>query len=356
MIASDAIICTDERQNITFFNAGAEATFGYAALEVLGQPLSALLPPRVRAAHEGHVSAFARSTTPSRTMGERREITGLRKDGSEFPAEAAIAHVATPEGSAYSVVLRDITERRKIEMVNARLVRDLQAAVAARDEMLGVVSHDLRNPVNAVKMLSTAILSVRGAGDLSEEVRSHASTMRQAAEQMDTLIQDLLDVTRLESGRLRLSPHPVALQELVDAVFATLGPLAVEAGVALVSDVSDPSLRVDADRNRVLQVLSNVVGNAIKYTPRGGDVTISGSRDAGTGDVRVAVVDSGVGIDSDELPRVFDRFWQSKRKNRSGAGLGLSIARGLVRAHGGRIWIESELDRGTCVYFTLPAA
>jgi PAS domain S-box-containing protein len=354
MIASDAIICIDGSQCITFFNDGASQIFGYAAHEVVGKRLEMLLPSRFRDAHAGHVAMFGTSAVSARRMGERKQIAGVRKDGTEFPAEAAIARVETDDGIAYSVVLRDITERRRIEAVTAQLVRDLQNAVSARDEMLGIVSHDLRNPVNAVKMLSTAILLSGEQRALPAEVREHANTMVRAAEQMDALIQDLLDVTRIESGRMHLSPQAVPIGELVSSTLETLSPLADAEGVDVHEGIGDDLPDVDADAGRMIQVLSNLLGNAIKYTPRGGRVTVSAARDGD--DVKVTITDTGVGIAAEELPRVFDRFWQSRRTNRSGAGLGLTIARGIIRGHGGRIWMESTPGEGTTVHFTVPIA
>jgi signal transduction histidine kinase len=178
--------------------------------------------------------------------------------------------------------------------------------------------------------------------------------MGKAAQQMDALIQDLLDVTHIESGRLQLASQAVPLVTLAQYALTTLAPIAEEEGVTLQSGIGDDLPPVDVDADRVVQVFSNLVGNAIKYTPRGGTVTLSASRDYD--DVRVSVVDTGVGISADNLPRVFDRFWQSHRTNRSGAGLGLTIARGIVRGHGGRIWIESTEGQGTRVHFTLPLA
>ena len=176
--------------------------------------------------------------------------------------------------------------------------------------------------------------------------------MLQAASQMDTLIQDLLDVTRLELGRMRLTPQMIRAVDLVEVAVDTLAPLAAARRLRLEATVSSPVETVQADPDRILQVLSNLIGNAVKFTPAGGrvDVHVTSDGDA----VRFTVQDTGPGIPPDELPRVFDRFWQSKRTNRSGAGLGLAIARGLIQAHGGRIWVESTLNEGTAVHFTLP--
>jgi PAS domain S-box-containing protein len=353
-IAVDAIICADESHHVIFFNEGAETIFGYRAAEIIGQPLERLLPPRARQTHVGHLQKLSGTQDSARRMGERSQISGLRKDGTEFPAEASIAHVATAQGVVYSVVLRDITDRRRFEELNTQLVHDLQSAVTARDEMLGIVSHDLRNPVNAVKMLAAAILRTGHTEALPKDVSDHADVMLQAARQMDALIQDLLDVSRIESGRMQLQPRVVGVNELVSQATETLSPLAAQAGVTVTLTFPDRLPQVDVDPDRIVQVLSNLIGNAIKYTPRGGSVRVEAEADQDI--VRVTVTDTGIGISEQELPRVFDRFWQSKRTNRSGAGLGLAIARGIVRSHGGRIWIESVANEGTTVHFTVPRA
>ena len=356
-IAGDAIICIDQTQRITFFNEGAVQIFGYSANEVLGQPVHILLPKRFQDAHHRHIDGFEHARVSARRMGERSIIVGRRQSGEEFPAEAAITRIASPDGPVFSVVLRDISERVRVEQVNKRLLADMQEAVRARDELLGVVSHDLRNPVNAVKMLAAAIL--RADGDsaqeaLPPEVADHAATMLQAANQMDALIQDLLDVTRLESGRLRLVSHPLSVEETVTAAIETMAPIAEDKALELVAETAPGLPDVLADPDRVAQLLSNLIGNAIKFTPSGGRVVVESAVD---GDhVAFEVRDTGIGIAEDELPLVFDRFWQSKRTNRSGAGLGLAIVRGIVRAHGGRIWVESKVGVGTTVRFTLPIA
>lgn len=352
-IAADAIICVDGEQRVTFFNEGASRIFGYDADEMLGQPLATLIPARFRGAHAAHVAAFGKSPTAARRMGERSLISGVRKSGEEFPAEAAIAHMPTASGPVFSVVLRDVTDQRRAQETNQRLLAEMEKAVKQRDELLGLVSHDLRNPVNAVKMLAGAILRLPDEGrSLHPEVAEHATVMLQAATQMDALIQDLLDATRLEAGRLRLTLRAARMSELVASVVDTLSPMAKAKQIALESRGLDALPDVNADPDRMVQVLSNLIGNALKFTPDGGSVRIDGAVDGTM--VVVSITDTGPGIAADDLPFVFDRFWQSKRTNRSGAGLGLAIARGVVLGHGGRIWIESDLGKGTRVRFALP--
>ncbi len=353
-LAADAIICVDGEQRITFFNDGASRIFGYEAEEMLGQPLATLLPLRFRTMHSAHLSKFGKSEQSSRRMGERSLISGVRKNGEEFPAEAAIAHMQSERGPVYSVVLRDVTEQRRADETNERLLAEMEKAVKQRDEMLGLVSHDLRNPANAVKMLAGAILRLGESGDaeLPAEVVEHATVMLQAATQIDALIQDLLDSTRLEAGRLRLTPQWTSAGELAMAAVETLAPLAAAKGIALTRGLAPNLPDVYADTDRITQVLSNLIGNALKFTPEGGAVRIESVVDGKF--VEFSVRDSGSGIPPDDLPFVFDRYWHSKRMNRSGAGLGLAIARGIVLGHGGRIWVESTQGVETIVRFTLP--
>ena len=354
-VAADAIICVNAQQTITFFNDGASRIFGYSIDEIMGRPLDVLIPATLRRAHTAHINTFGHSAVTARQMGDRSPIRGVRKNGQEFPAEAAIAKMIGPEGPIYSVVLRDVTHQHHAEALNRKLLADTGAAVKARDEVLGLVSHDLRNPVNAVKMLAAAILRTtpEHAGEVvAPAVLQHAAVMLQAANQMDALIQDLLDVTRLESGRLQLSRTEVALPQVLHITMNTMLPLAQEQNVRVLDLLPTNLAMVEGDPDRLVQLLSNLVSNAIKFSPRDGEVRITAS--FGADFVTVSIADDGVGIAASELPLVFDRFWQSKRTNRSGAGLGLAIARGIVRAHGGDIFIASVINAGTTVSFTLP--
>jgi signal transduction histidine kinase len=172
----------------------------------------------------------------------------------------------------------------------------------------------------------------------------------QVATRMDGLIQDLLDVSRMERGATALELAPRRAGELLDEAAGTLRPLAAAHGLAL--EVRGCDAVVEADAARVLQVLSNLAGNAVKFTPEGGTVTLA--CDPADGEARFSVADTGSGIDPEQLPHIFGTFWQARHADRRGLGLGLSIARGLVEAHGGRIWVESEPGRGTTFFFTLP--
>jgi signal transduction histidine kinase len=185
-----------------------------------------------------------------------------------------------------------------------------------------------------------------------DSVRDEVEVIREAAVQADALIQDLLDVARIEAGRLRIDPGPEDVAELVGAALDVLAPLAAERGVELRRTLGSSLPDACVDSQRIHQAISNLVGNAIKFTPGGGCVTVSAQR-AGA-EVLVRVVDTGPGIPPEHLPHLFDRYWQGTRPTRRGAGLGLPITKGIVEAHRGRIWVESTPGQGSTFSFTLP--
>ena len=246
----------------------------------------------------------------------------------------------------------DLARLTALALDNARLHDTVRASLRARDEMVGVVSHDLRNPVAAVKMLSRILLGAPESGDA--QTRESIELISQAAEQMDALIRDLLDVNRLDAGKLTISAMPVDPSVLLTDSLQTLRPLVGEKGISFDIQIETPLPKVMADRERIQQTLSNLVGNAIKFSPGGSKIVVGARRDADG--VIISILDVGKGIAAEHLPRVFDRYWQSSRTDRQGAGLGLAIAKGIVEAHGGRIWIESRPDEGTTASFTLPLA
>jgi signal transduction histidine kinase len=168
---------------------------------------------------------------------------------------------------------------------------------------------------------------------------------------MNRLIRDLLDFASIQAGRLSVSVRPQDVAAMVAEVLEVTEPLAAAKSQRLVSEVP-AGLEIRCDHDRVIQLFSNLIGNAIKFTPDGGTITVQAASDGEV--MRFAVVDTGPGISADELPHVFDRYYQAQRKNRDGIGLGLSIARGIVEAHGGRIWVESEEGKGSTFLFTLP--
>ncbi|HEY8469521.1 MAG TPA: ATP-binding protein [Longimicrobiales bacterium] len=246
----------------------------------------------------------------------------------------------------------DLGRRAALALDNARLYLEAQRAIAARDDVLSILSHDLGNPLSTIFIRSRVLL--RTLPQELASAREQVEGIRTAAEEMDRLITNLLDLRRIEAGRLVLERRKHSADALLEGVRESFGVLAAEKSLALEFHCCEPAPTVHADRDRVLQVLGNLVGNAIKFTPPGGRIDVHVAQD-GNAEVRFEVRDTGPGIPPEQLPHLFDRFWQARRSGRRSVGLGLSIAKGIVEAHGGRIWVESEPGSGARFYFTLPA-
>jgi len=346
-IAADAIISVDRDQRITFFNEGAETIFGYTKSEAVGTPLERLIPERFRPAHREHFACFAAGEQSARRMGERREIFGLRKNGEEFPAEASISKVGVDGMMFFSVVLRDVTHSKSVEEA-------LRRAVTARDDVLGIVAHDLRNPLSTITMQASLLERLGPEPDRRDQ--TPRLVIQRSAARMKHLIQDLLDIAVVEAGQLlKVERARVSAADLVREAVEMQAALASASNVEVRLEVGEGVRDVWGDRQRLLQVFENLIGNALKFTPEGGRITVGA---AGTDkEVVFSVADTGAGIAPESLPHVFDRFWQATaRAARLGAGLGLPITKGIVEAHEGRIWVESAAERGTTFFFTAPIA
>ena len=246
----------------------------------------------------------------------------------------------------------DLARRAALVVEHARLFHEAQQATRARDEILAVVAHDLRNPLNTVMM--AAGLMLENFSPERPQERRQVEIVRRAADRMNRMIQDLLDVKRMESGQLWLDPKPESVSSLIADTIEMLRPLAAGSSIRIESHVSNNLPLVMADATRINQVLSNLVGNAVKFTPRDGLISIGA--ECVDREVRFAVIDTGPGIPAEQLPHIFGRFWQAKSSDRRGIGLGLAIAKGIVEAHKGRIWVSSSVGLGSTFYFTLPAA
>ena len=249
----------------------------------------------------------------------------------------------------------DVTEQKEAQLERERLLGLEQAAheeavraVRAREYVLAIVAHDLRNPIQNIAMAATA-LSSAGVDERTRLV----GVIQRSTEEMTRLIADLLDVAHIESGTFSITRTQVDVRALLTETCEQFGPQALARDVALDYEVSSEVAAVCADRDRLLQTLSNLIGNALKFTPAGGRISLRADSEEGA--VRISIEDTGVGIPQESLPHIFDRFWQASRASRAGAGLGLAICKGIVEAHGGRIEATSAEGRGTKIQITLPA-
>jgi signal transduction histidine kinase len=290
----------------------------------------------------GGCPAEAALVVPLRAGGRAvgRMILGRTRPGAHF-------------GEQEVALAEELGRRAAMAVENARLFGEARAATEARQHTLAVVAHDLRNPLTAIRMeaemISAMLQPTASAYERDGLKRIHGMTGR-----MDGLIQDLLEVSRMERGSLALETFPRDPAALLAEAAGSLRPLTSAHGLQLVVRTADPLPAVQADGARVVQIVGNLVGNAVKFTPEGGTVTLA--CDPAEGEVRFEVSDTGPGIPPEQVPHIFGAFWQARHADRRGLGLGLSIARGLVEAHGGRIWVESEPGYGAAFVFTLPLA
>jgi PAS domain S-box-containing protein len=245
-----------------------------------------------------------------------------------------------------------LADRAAVAIENARLYRASVDAAQLRDQVLGIVAHDLRNPLSTILLSATAFR--RHGPDPERRSQQRVEAIHRAASRMNRLIQDLLDVAVMESAQLSIAPARLSARELIVGAVEMQRPLASSSSLELRVDVDGEVPEIWGDRDRLLQVFENLIGNAIKFTKPGGRITVGAT--SGDHDVIFRVADTGSGIAPENLLRVFDRFWQASSTKGQGAGLGLPITKGIVEAHGGRIWVESPPSRGTTFSFTIPQA
>ncbi|WP_271044034.1 ATP-binding protein [Pseudomonas sp. VB3] len=294
------------------------------------------------------------SGDPQKPLALEKSDAGLRlRPRTSFEIwKVEMAGISTKWSSGDRFAANDL-RRSALENDLARQVLREQQAVRARDELVAVVSHDLRNPMTVISMLCGMMQKAFSSDGThtSRRISSAIDTMQQAAARMNVLLEDLLDTSKIEAGRYTVKPVPLDVSQILEEAYALLAPLAQEKGVDL-SFNAEPGLQINADPERLFQVLSNLIGNAIKFTPRQGKIGISAMSNGE--EIVFAVRDSGEGIAPDQLPHVFDRYWTLTENNPTGSGLGLYITQGIVKAHGGRIEAESELGRGSEFRFTVP--
>jgi PAS domain S-box-containing protein len=325
--AKDGIVTTDGGGLITSANPAAEALFGYTDGTLFGRPVAVVLP----GLQLGGASA-ARVTTGT-------ELEGVRQDGSRFPAELSVSTVASDGGRAFVVIVRDVTERRAVERM--------------KDEFVATVSHELRTPLTALRGHVELVLD-GDAGPVTDLQRRFLQVATQSADRLGALINDLLDVAKIEAGRVQLRRELVDLGAVVREVAATFRMEATRRGLAFQEELAELP-RVVGDRDRLIQVFGNLVSNAIKYTPAG---VVGVSARPTYGAVEVVVHDTGVGMTPEEQRQLFTKFFRSRDRrghDPGGTGLGLVIAKGIVEGHGGTLAVESEPGVGTRFRVALPA-
>jgi PAS domain S-box-containing protein len=349
-ITHEAVIAFDAQQRISYWNRGAERMFGWTADEVRGKSGDEVL---WRApTEEGRQQRAEWLETLLRGETATGEYSAQRKTGTRRTIAFSARAFFDAKGSlgGYVSVHRDVTERRKGEAKLRESVTREREAREHAEQMLAVVAHDLRSPLNNIALAAATMMKILPPND---EPTRQLAIMQRSALNMERLIRDLLDVTRIEAGTFAIRHARVLVSPLLQEVCEQFEAAAREREITLTSDMAQGVRAVTGDRDRLIQVLSNLISNALKFTPPKGRVSVHA--ELSYGHVQISVQDTGPGVHPDSLPHVFDRFWQADRSSSAGAGLGLQIAKGIVEAHGGRIWAESTLGQGTTFHFTIPA-
>ena len=350
--ANDAIVTGDSHGSITDFNRGAEAIFGYSAQEVIGKPLTVLMPDRFKEPHQRGFKRYL-ETGEAHVIGKAVELAAKRKDGTEFPIELSLSSWKTREGLFFTGILSDITERKRGEEAIMRAKEEAERTSKFKDQFLSTMSHELRTPLNAVLGFSDLLADER-YGPLNEKQRRYIDHIHTGGKHLLALISDILDLSKIEAGRMELAIENLAVQAAFAEVLSVMQPLADKKSHVL-STSAEVGLAVRADATRFKQVLMNLLGNAIKFTPNGGRIELAARVDGGR--VRMEVSDNGPGIPPEEQRRIFEAFYRLREsgKKTEGTGLGLAITQRLVELHGAELSLKSQVGQGSRFYFSLPA-
>ena len=335
----DGIITITDTGIIQSFNPAAEKIFGYRADEVIGQNVKILMPDSYAEHHDNYLRNYKHSGK-TKSIGVGREVEGRRKDNSTFPMDLAVSDMLVDGQHLYSGIVRDITERKRVEKM--------------KNEFISTVSHELRTPLTSIRG-SLGLVMSGTVGELPEQVKDMLSIAANNTERLLLLINDILDIQKIESGMMVFRFHDLALKSFLEQAIQANQAYAEQHGVEFILRIPEKSVSVYADEDRLMQVMNNLLSNAAKFSPKGETVEVSLARHEGT--VRISVSDHGNGIPQEFHGKLFDKFTQSDStdtRQKGGTGLGLSIARLIVEKHGGRINFITKQGVGTTFYFDLP--
>jgi len=363
--APDAIIQVDPSGAIVIANRTAELLFGYSREELLRLNVDQLVPSALRHNHAAYRERFSAAGV-TRPMGHGLDLNAQRKDGTLIPVEISLSPVSSEAGVQVIAVIRDVTDRKKTEQQLQTLQQSYMHELEARQqeaerlnrlksEFMASISHELRTPLHTIIGFAELLGEDNGAA-LNEKQKRFLHHIQADSEHLLGLINDVLDLSRIEAGGLRLASQPLLLGPVIAESVNAIRPYAVERRVLISVDELPEEICVLADSLRVRQILYNLLSNGIKFTAEGGAVNVSASVEAGF--ARITVIDTGVGIAEEECARIFDKFYQTGYTavgTRQGTGLGLTICKQLVEMQGGVIAVESKPGRGSRFHFTLPS-
>jgi PAS domain S-box-containing protein len=350
--ALDAIISVNANDEITFWNKSAERIFGYSEEEVLGKPVSILVPEQLRAAHQAGLHRYLRTRQPV-LIGKTVELSAIKKGGVEFPIELSLSSWETREGVFFTGIIRDISDRKEAERILAQQTGKTLQRTQELESLIQMVAHDLKSPVITIGGLVRLLKKRLQANELDEKRGEILNQLASASYAVEQFLKDLLD--GLAIAHSQPEKRSLDLEECVREVLEQHRQMAEEKGVALTLTVPPDLPLVLGDRHRLKQVFDNLITNALRHMGPSVEpqVHVEIKRSGDVLEVRVA--DNGVGIAPEHHAKIFDRFFRVHQTGiLGGTGLGLSIVKTIVEHHGGTIWVESEIDRGATFAFTLP--
>jgi PAS domain S-box-containing protein len=359
--AIDGIITVDEQQRILVLNAAAEKIFGYPASEMLDQPLDRFIPERFRAGHAGDIFKFEETHVLHGTIGNLGTLLGVRANGEEFPIEASISQTTASGSKLFTVILRDVTERKRAEQLqleNLRLEersRQVETASRFKSEFLANMAHELRTPINGI-IGFTEMLIDRQPGPLNPRQAEYLGYVYDGATHLLQLVNDVLDLAKVEAGKMVLNPEAFSPAKAIRDICAVIQAIAHKKSVNVTWSVSPELATVTLDQQKFKQICYNLLANAVKFTDPGGSVEVSASVREGAG-LELRIKDTGIGIKKKDMQRLFRKFEQLEtgaERHFGGTGLGLALTERLVEFQGGSVSVESEYGKGTTFSVVVP--
>jgi PAS domain S-box-containing protein len=350
--AADGIITIDSTGRIVSWNRSAERIFGRSATEMVGAQLDRVMPEGARPSHNAGLQRLADGATP-RLLGHAIELTGLRRDGSEFPIEVVLSTFFAGESRYYSGIVRDITDRKRAEEELRHAKDQAEAATRAKSAFLATISHELRTPLNAIIGFARIVMR-RSRETLAVKQFENMEKILTSSEHLLSLINAILDLAKIESGRIEVHAGPIVVPALISSCIATIEPLIQTDQVRLRTDFGGRMPVIHSDEGKLRQIVMNLLGNAVKFTQHG-EIRISARETAGV--LEIGITDTGIGIPADKLETIFEEFRQVDESGTGpdgGTGLGLTISRRLARALGGDIRASSTYGAGSAFTLTLP--